>query len=814
MDGPAHFLRRTRRTKRAAWYAALPLLLLPGVAAVAAAATGDTTTAVAPGQKTQLEEIVVTAQKRSEKLSRVPISITALGKAQMDKQGVRNVTDVARLVPGLHLQTSDVLGDTNISIRGIVSNTGAETTGVYIDETPVQARQEIVFSNPYPEVFDLDRVEVLRGPQGTLFGAGSEGGTIRFITPAPSLQDYTGYFRSELAFTAGGDPSYELGGAVGGPIVPDKLGFRVSLWDRVDGGYIDRVNPVTDDLSQRNANDANSTVARAALLLQATDDLTIEPAVFFQRLHSGDRDYSWETAPPNWAQPAPNFTAYAQIPQPSNDTYILPSLEVGYDFGDFTAKSITSYFRRVIDDQFDATSYELSGLLPGGAISIPGIPDYLSIGGYHQKQSDWTQEVRLASTDTPDSKFSWVFGVYFQNNVSSNASTFAEPFDELSNYLSEYYGYGPGNSLSYFGEAPVGGKYSYLQDITVLETDIAGFGNLTYQPLPGLKFSAGLRVAHSKYSYNDFQDGPYGPAYPTYYSGSKGELPVTPRFAISYQINPEQMVYATAAKGYRIGGANESVQGVPSCVGDLAALGLKDVPHTFNSDSVWSYEVGDKGSYFGGKLRLDASLFWINWSAIQQQVLLPDCGYYYTDNLGSAVSKGFDLQADWLVTPGLTLSTTMGLTDVRYTSTVVQYTTPINPLEPNAPRPFVILAEAGNPLATPEWTTTVSAQQDFDLPMEASGYARVDDQFAGSYYRTGNADTFSYDSNTRDAPKTNFMSLRAGAKKAGWDVSLFINNVLNSQVSLYRYQDTVSSPGLRDTTYRPLTVGLTAIKKF
>jgi outer membrane receptor protein involved in Fe transport len=810
MGGPTQLW---RLSKRPPWRGLVALLMLPSLAGAAAAA-GDTAVQGTEGQKARLEEIVVTAQKRSEKLSRVPISITALGKAQMDKQGVRNVSDVARLVPGLHLQTSDVLGDTNISIRGIVSNTGAETTGVYIDETPVQARQEIVFSNPYPEVFDLDRVEVLRGPQGTLFGAGSEGGTIRFITPAPSLQNYTGYFRSEVGYTDGGDPSYELGGAVGGPIVPDKLGFRVSLWDRVDGGYIDRVNPVTDELSQRNANDANSTVARAALLLQATDDLTIEPAVFFQRLHNGDRDYSWETAPPNWSQPAPNFTEYAQIPQPSNDTYILPSLEIGYDFGDFTAKSITSYFRRVVDDQFDATSYELSGLLPGSAISLPTDPDYLSIGDYHQKQSDWTQEVRLASTDQPDSRFSWVFGVYFQNNVSSNANSFAEPFDKVAYYLSTYdqVDYGPycspgSNSYQCFGEAPVGGKYSYLQHITVLETDIAGFGNFTYQPLPGLKFSVGLRVAHSKYSYNDFQDGPYGPAAPTYYSGSKGELPVTPRFAVSYQINPEQMVYATAAKGYRIGGANESVLGVPSCVGDLAALGLKDVPHTFNSDSVWSYEVGDKGSYFGGKLRVDASLFWINWSAIQQQVLLPDCGYYYTDNLGNATSKGFDLQADWLVTPTLTLSTNMGLTDVRYTTTVKQYV-------PDAPQPYVILAEAGNSLATPEWTTTVSAQQDFDLPMDASGYVRVDDQFAGAYYRTGNADTFSYDPNTRDAPKTNFMSLRAGAKKAGWDVSLFVNNVLNSQVSLYRYQDTVSSPGLRDTTYRPLTVGVTAIKKF
>ncbi len=234
--------------------------------------------------KSSVEEIVVTAQRRAEKLSKVPISITALGKAQMDKQGVRDVKDIARLVPGLSLQTSNELGDSNISIRGIVSDTGAQTTGIYIDDTPIQARQEVVFSDAFPKVFDLDRVEVSRGPQGTLFGAGSEGGTIRFITPPPSLDDYTGYFRSELGFTDGGSPSYELGGAVGGPIVPGKLGFRVSLWDREDGGYIDRVDPVTDQVGQHNANDGNSLVSRAAFLLQATDELTVTPAIFFQRV--------------------------------------------------------------------------------------------------------------------------------------------------------------------------------------------------------------------------------------------------------------------------------------------------------------------------------------------------------------------------------------------------------------------------------------------------------------------------------------------------------------------------------------------------
>jgi iron complex outermembrane receptor protein len=781
------FLTRGRLLQRPAMLrltAALPLLVLPAPVL----ADNLPPAAKAPA----LEEIVVTAQKRSERIDRVPISITAIGKKQMDKQGVRDIKDIARLVPGLHLQASNELGSTNIAIRGIVSDTGAQTTGVYIDETPVQARQEIVFSDPYPKVFDLDRVEVLRGPQGTLFGAGSEGGTIRFITPTPSLTDYTGYARSELGFTLGGAPSAELGAAVGGPIVPDKLGMRISIWERLDGGYINRIDPVTGQDADRNANSQNSIVGRAAFLLQATDALTIEPSLFYQRVRAEDRDFYWESAGP--------FNELAQIPQPHTDTYVLPSLTAGYDFGAFAAKNVFSYFTRASDETFDATSYELSGLLPNNGITLPGDPGYLSRGQYHQTQRNYTEEFRLTSTDTPDSVLSWVVGFFYQHNDSGDENTFAEPFDQVANYLSEYYYGVPGNSLSYFGEAPVDGRYSYLEDIQFTEIDKAAFGNLTWRVTPTVRLSAGVRVAQSGFSYNDFQDGPYGPAAPTKYSGSKTETPVTPRFSISWQVTPDEMLYATAAKGYRIGGANESVLGIQACIGDLASLGLRDVPPTFQSDSVWSYEGGIKGSFLSNSLHLEASIYWIDWSGIQQQVELPDCGYYYTANLGSAVSRGFDVQAQYDVGHGLVLSGNAGLTDARFADTVT--------VSGN------ILAKAGDSLATPEWSATASAQQNFTLPRDATFYARVDDQFAGPYYRTGSFGTFSYDPNTRNAPATNYLSLRSGIIRHGWDVSAFINNALNSRTSLYRYQDTVNSPGLRDITYRPLTVGVTAIKTF
>ena len=775
--------------------AGIGALLLLATQAARAEADQPPPTSTA-GSADQLQEVVVTAQKRSELLLEVPISITAIDQATLDKQGVKDISDVARLVPGLTLQGSDELGDTNISIRGIVSNTGAETTGVYIDDTPVQARQEIVGSNPYPKIFDLDHVEVLRGPQGTLFGAGSEGGTIRFLTPEPGLQDFSGYVRSELAFTLNGAPSYELGGAVGGPIVPGVLGFRGSAWYREDGGYTTRVDPVTGQTEATDANSADSKVAKLAFKLAPTDNLIIEPSIYYQDLHSADRSLYWESAGP--------FIEFSQIPEPHSDKFVLPSLSAEYAFDAFSIKTITSYFKRDMNDTFDATAFELSGLIPFdgqdfGGITLPGYPNYFSRGTYHETQNNWTEELRFTSIDDPDARLSWVAGLYWQHNIAADVSLFQEPFNEVGNYLSEYY-YGiPGNSLSYFGEAPVDGKYSYLDHFVGREQDKAIYGNVTYAILPDLKASVGLRVARSTFDYIDYQDGPYGTAAPSTDSGAESETPVTPRFNLSYQINPDEMVYATAAKGYRIGGANEPIP-ADICANSLKSLGISSAPLTYQSDSVWSYELGAKGKMLDDHLVIESSLYWINWTNIQQEVYLPDCGYYYTGNLGTAVSRGFDVQAEWSVGGGWVLSGNGGLTDARYTKTVLDNGN--------------ILAKSGDSLATPEWTATAAAQYNFKLHGDASGYARLDYQFSGPYFRTGSAETFSYEPSTRNAPATHYFTMRVGVTEGGWDLSLFADNLLNSRTSLYRYQDTVYSPDLRDETFRPFTAGMTAEYKF
>jgi iron complex outermembrane receptor protein len=214
-------------------------LLILGLRQTALAADDTEGTAVEGGM---LQEVVVTSTRREENLSKVPISVTALTQEEMDTKGIKDITDVARFTPGINVDNS---GTGAIAIRGIASSGGAGTTGIYIDDTPIQMRA-LAF-NPdetLPKSFDIDRIEVLRGPQGTLFGAGSEGGTVRYITTQPSLTKDSVYSRAEVSYTEGGQPSYEAGVAAGGPIIDGTLGARATVWYRATAaGSIGSIRP-------------------------------------------------------------------------------------------------------------------------------------------------------------------------------------------------------------------------------------------------------------------------------------------------------------------------------------------------------------------------------------------------------------------------------------------------------------------------------------------------------------------------------------------------------------------------------------------
>ncbi len=268
LTGPSRVLLNATRHIALLMLAVLGAASMP-VSRAADAASDDAAAAKASAENpssaagpTQLAEITVTATRREESLSKVPISVSAFSQETMDQRGVKDITDLVRYTPGVSI---DQTGTNNISIRGISSSGGAGTTGIYIDDTPIQMRS--LGFNPddtLPKTFDLDRVEVLRGPQGTLFGAGSEGGTVRYILTQPSLTTASTYVKSEVSSTQYGEPSYEAGIAHGGPIIDDVLGYRASIWYRKDGGWIDRVDPTTLAVVDHDANSDESFVVRLA----------------------------------------------------------------------------------------------------------------------------------------------------------------------------------------------------------------------------------------------------------------------------------------------------------------------------------------------------------------------------------------------------------------------------------------------------------------------------------------------------------------------------------------------------------------------
>src|SRR6185437_11865986 len=323
----------------------------------------------------RLAEIVVTATKREQSLEKVPIAVAAYNQDYLDKEDVKSFADIARVTPGVTngYATGGVHLNPQPAIRGINSGAGASTVGVYIDETPVQVFPDSIISdNPYPKVFDLDRVEILLGPQGTLFGAGSEGGTIRFITPEPSLTKYSSYVRSDLSATKGGDPSYEFGAAGGGPIVDGTLGFRASAWYRRDGGYINRIGWYTGALLDKNGNWDDAGAARFALKWQPVEGLDVTPSVFYQKSTVNDSSTYWEA----YSNPGKSdFVSANPLTSPNSDEFTLSAIKLNWDLGTVKLVNNTSFLSRQNNFFLDTTTLDLSaygifhGLVPPLALA-------------------------------------------------------------------------------------------------------------------------------------------------------------------------------------------------------------------------------------------------------------------------------------------------------------------------------------------------------------------------------------------------------------------------------------------------------------
>jgi iron complex outermembrane receptor protein len=738
--------------------------------------------------------VVVTAQKRPQFAEKVPMSLSALSADALKKQNAASIQDIARLTPGVAAQSAEIFGTPNISIRGVSSTAGTATTAIYIDDAAIATRSNLgpeSGGTAYPKLFDLDRVEVLRGPQGTLFGSGAEGGAIRFITPTPAMDRFGGVAHAGIAASQRGAASYDVGVALGGPLVADTLAFRTSLQRKHEGGWIDHVDRDSGAITGRNTNADDATVGRTAFLWRPTSSLTIAPSIFYQDDHQHDRA--------TWYEAAGTYRTWNHIPQPSRDHFTLSSLAVAYDTDALELKSITSLFDRRLR-RIDDYSYVMPPSFTNGSEELPGDPGFLSINHEATDQRVLTQEFRLSSNDD-SATLTWVAGLYLSRSRQEHHQKIEQDSEAYANAL-----FGA-SSLDVFGESGVGpgGIYGFVEDDTLRDRTVALFGEASYKITPRTTLTIGLRAGRNTFDFATHEDGPIAGG-PTDFSGTQSDHSLLPKFALSQDLSATDMVYASATKGNRVGGANPSYASVPGCAADLAAMGITDNPRTYAQDSLWSYELGWKSRMLGQRLELAASLFRVDWKNIQQSVLLPVCEFNYTANLGNARSQGGDLQLQFRATRQLLLSGSVAYTSAFYTKT--SWATPAASADTDA------IATSGDKLPEPALSFALGAEFGWAPAVGSKAFARIDVQHQSGFHRTGSPGTYNYDAGLYRAPATDVVSLHAGWTLGATSYGLVVDNLTNTHTETMRTHDAPADPDFQALTFRPRTLGLTVDYKF
>jgi len=797
---------------------------------------------------TGLEEVVVTATRREERLQDVPISVLAFSQEKLDAQGLKNIDDLARLSPGLTFQRNGMSSAGNyndessdINIRGVDSTAGTATTGIYIDDTPIQTRH-IGFGsiNAFPALFDLDHVEVLRGPQGTLFGAGAEGGAVRFITPEPDL-DKTGiYARADTAVTDGGSPSYEGGAAFGLPIISDVLAFRASLSFRRDGGWVDRSDytlvpnaaaplptPVYNGVTtEANSNYWDTTTARFALKWKVNDAIEIMPSFYYQHLQIADTSAYWVAL----SDPDRNVYRNGNFgTNPSSDPLSLTSIRIKWDLGFAGLFSNTAYYDRNQTGLSDYTQY-----LRATWNSFDELPNTFPAAGdngyatFQDNQRNFYEELRLSSKDS-DSWLVWTGGLFYSRlseNVPENIYD-ATLNQEVINYT------GGAASVCYPGQECPGGLIFNGPVDSVVDKQVAAFGEVTFKFLDQFKATAGLRLSRLEYNGSVAETGPFL-ATTIITSSSAVEKPVTPKLVLAWEPNRDNNIYVSASKGFRPGGPNVAVGSI--CGGSLDAIGVSQVPGQYSSDSLWSYELGSKNSFFDHTLAINASIFYIDWTNIQQNVYLPTCGEQFTANLGKAKSEGGDLEVLYRPLTQLTFDLTAAYTDARLTKTSCAGTLAYNAASDACvgagldARP---IATNGDALLGAPWTFTASGEYHFPDWQGHEPYLRLDFSHATAQHallQGQDPNNGLFDNTLPGLPVINNLSLRAGVRFEGLDLSVYANNVTNSDPLMFEARDIAppaGPPGTgasrlgpnTDDLYfargvRPRTIGITATYRY
>ena len=726
------------------------------------------------GRVSSQDEIVVTAQKRTQGVLDVPLSITAIPEATLERQNIDSLVDYATRVANLTFDQAGTIGyrgDESITLRGVSGR-----TNYYIDETPA----------PITDVrlFDVERIEILRGPQGTLYGDAAMGGTVKIVTNKPSTESFSAGGASGYSFTKDGGQSYYGEGFVNIPLF-EQLAIRVSGYYEEIGGYIDNIPAATglgdqtggflpvDVSRQKDVNGGTRKGIRAALRYSPTETLDIDLSAWVQDIDLGARSLYDDATPLETSfggsmVEQQDFELYNATLNWNSGPFGIISSTTYYDIQTFNSEDITVFLARGLfglDPSIFTNSQQLNNSLPADAFAhetrftfddeIGGLPVFAIVGVFYNDQSTsrdqyWFDEQSIPDINSaidPDGSMGFDFGLNFD---------------------------GLGIQRGLWG----------FQMIPSQVKQLAFFSEVSVRPAEWLEVAGGLRYFEFDVEETRTVDGFLFGGFETA-SGKTSDSGLNPRFNIKADISEDFMIYSNIAKGFNIGTALGSV--LPSiCDAVLDREGLSDGP--VDPESLWSYEAGGKGSLLGGRVTVDASVFYIDWTDIQESVSFADneCPESLVGNFGNAQLKGGEVAFTANLFTGFEFGGSFGYTDVERDTAAIG---------------TQAAEQVGNNLLTTSFFWEYSGPVGDKL----SAYFGGDHQ----YIQEGETDQ-------PGTPHYHLTNMRAGlASDDGWEVALIARNIMNSQPALQTFAPGSIGNLLTQTgTLRPRTIGVEARVKF
>jgi iron complex outermembrane recepter protein len=752
----------------------------------------------------------------------VPLSIGVISGSDLTDLHVSSVEDISRLVPGIsfaaHNNGPNGPGQDNITIRGVSSTVGNPTVGIYLDEVPLITITGYE-GDAEPRLVDIDRIEVLRGPQGTLYGASSEGGTVRFITNTPDSHEYSGWARQEFSDTKDGGFNYDTKGVLNIPVISDVFALRVSAEYGKETGYLDRFaldgsiaagTTSAGELLRTHINpDGDQSISIKGLYTPG-DDLSVTPALLYQRYNASDSS--------SFIPATGLYHTYVPVPGADTDSMLIPSLTVKKGLGFAELTSITSYVDRKVERQSDGTFFN-SAAVAQFYLDTVGAPPYSTnqhandyiLGNipspvtFTDAFNTWTQEFRLQSADDK-ARVRWVAGAFVADQQWSHLDY--EPAPGFGAAFQNIYGYNINLDpvLNPSIGTPQFNPNFWANDLmwTVYDhNDVkqyAIFGQVDVDVLPILHVGLGERYVWAEEKFSETGGGLFdfggGGTTGTPYLSSARFSTSTPKATITLDLSDDSSLYASAGKGFRLGGATTPNTNAV-CLEGLAELGINSAPTSYGPDQLWSYEFGTKNVLFEKTLSINADMYYITWKNLQQTITIPICGGALNANVGDAEAIGGELEVRYKppFLRGLTLTANAGGEHAYITSSS-----------------NTVTAQVGQDvLYTPKMTANVTANYTWVLSDTTNAFLLADYEYTGKSFG-------SFIVSTPDAPDPSYIdpaysvvNLNIGVTRGPLEISVFAKNLLNNDTILQ--SPTINSVTM-GYTLRPRTVGIALQAKF